>query len=147
MIALVGGIAGATAKHIFTFLGKKAEQKTNTRDVLEGLIVEMLDEIRALSIDYWSQDETSKTKMIAARIVALNDHLPDLYIQLFEKKLEVSRDLDIAMNQLSEATTGGCFQQKDRKADLTVIAAIEKQAMSLKVTVRLKKAKLPYPWM
>lgn len=145
-IALVGGFAGAVAKHIFAFLGKNAERKTISRDTIEALAIEMLDEIRTLSINYWSNDETPESKTLAARIVALNDHLPDLYIQLFDNKLDVSRKLDILLNQLSQAATGGNFQQKDRKADLSIVAEMEKHAMSLKVAIRIEKAKLPYPW-
>ncbi len=146
IIALVGGFAGALSKHVFAFLGKKTERKLNTRDTLEALIIEMLDEIRKLSIKYWSQDEQLESKALSARIVALNDHLPDLYIQLFADNVETSRQLDVKMNRLSHATTGGQFQQNQRKANFNTIAEIEKFTMSLKVEVQLKKANLPHPW-
>ena len=131
---------------MFAFVGKKAEQKTKSRDVLEELIVGTLAEIRVLSNSYWTEDEKPESKVLATQIVALNDALPVLNTQLFESNLEITRQQDIIMNKVSRATTGGEFQQRNRKANLHAISETEKQVIALKVMVQLEKAKLPHPW-
>lgn len=145
-IAFLGGLAGAVAKHFFSFLGKRVEHKTASRDTLEFLIVEVLGEIRLLSVGYWSVDECDEQKASGSRIVALCDTLPELYLELFDNDVKITRDLDAKLNRLSGVITGGTFQQSDRKLDHTVIAEMEKYLMSLLVKIRLQKARLAYPW-
>ncbi|WP_425040860.1 hypothetical protein [Primorskyibacter sp. S187A] len=146
VIAFLGGLAGAVAKHVFSFLSKRVDHKASSRDTLENLIVETLDEIRELAVGYWSVDECEEQKAAGARLVALCDTVPELYLELFDNDLQTTRDLDIRLNRLSNVITGGTFQQSDRKKDHAVISEMEKHLMSLLVEVRLKKARLPYPW-
>lgn len=145
-IAFLGGLAGAVAKHVFSFRGKRVDHKTASRDTLESLIVEVLEEVRVLAVDYWSVDECDEQKASGARLVALCDTLPELYLELFDNDIETTRGLDIKLNRLSRVITGGTFQQSDRKLDHSVISEMERHLMSLMVEVRLRKARLPYPW-
>ncbi|MEM9522889.1 MAG: hypothetical protein AAF982_02670 [Pseudomonadota bacterium] len=147
LIAFLGGLAGAVAKHPFSFLGKRVDHKTTSRETLERLVVEVLEEVRTLSVGYWSVDECDNQKAAGARIVALCDILPELYIELFEGDLTITRDLDIKLNRLTNVITGGTFQQADRKKDHSVISEMERHLMSLMVEIRLQKARLPYPWL
>lgn len=146
IIAFLGGVAGAVAKHFLAFFGKRAERQIATNDLLENLAVEALNEIRELAVEYWGKDECEELRATSARIVALCDSLPDLYVQLFEGKLEVTRQLDVQLNRLSGVVTGGKFQQADRKSDTRVIAEMETQLMVLVVDIRLNRARMPYPW-
>lgn len=144
-IAFLGGLAGAVSKHVISFFGKRVENKASSRDTLEALIVEVLCEIRVLSVEYWSVDDCEEQKAAGARIVALCDTLPELYIALFDENTQITHDLDVKMNRLSGTITGGTFQQANRQRDHSVISEMEKNLMSLMVDIRLKKAQLPFP--
>lgn len=135
------------ANHFVVFFGRRVEHKVSSRDALAELLAAYLDEIRELSIAYWSQKESEELKPKSARIVALCDNVPDLYLQLFENDTTTTRQLDVMMNRLSNVITGGSFQQADRKADQSVIAELESQLIALDVAIRLNKAKLRYPWL
>lgn len=146
MIAFLGGLAGAVARHVLSFIGKRVDHKAASRDTLETLTVETLAEIRDLALGYWSVDECDEQKVAGARLVALCDTVPELYLELFDNDVQTTRDLDVKLNRLSNVITGGTFQQSDRKKDHDVISEMEKHLMSLLVAIRLKKARLPYPW-
>ncbi|WP_146186146.1 hypothetical protein [Pontivivens insulae] len=121
------------------------DQRSATLETLENLLTEVLEEIRTLSISYWSVDECDEQKAAGARIVALCDVLPELYLELFKGKPKVTRDLDVKLNRLSNAITGGSFQQSDREKDHSVISEMERHVMALTVEIRLQKSRLPIP--
>lgn len=146
LIAFLGGLAAAVSKHLFAFLSKRIDHRATSRETLEALSVEVLEEIRTLSVGYWSVDECEDQKAAGARIVALCDILPELYLELFTDNLSVTRGLDVKLNRLTNVITGGSFQQADRKKDHDVIAEMERHVMAFIVEIRLQKARLPYPW-
>jgi len=146
LIALVGGIAGGLSKHVFEALATKAKERIKSREVLESIVVDSIERIQTLARMYWAKAESPETSLLAGQIVALFDQLPDLYIQLLDKNLTVTRQLDTLLNRLDVVVTGGTFQQTDRVADYDKIAAMERLSLSLIVRIRLEKAKLPYPW-
>jgi hypothetical protein len=145
-IAFLGGVAGALAKHVLGFVAKRIDQRMATRAVLGDLVIETLSEIRELSVKYWASDESPELKPVAARIVAMLENVSDLYVQLFDGDTKVTMQLDVKLNRLSNAITGGSFQGASRTADHAVIADMEAQMHALIVHIRLEKAKLRYPW-
>jgi len=109
------------------------------------MVVETRDEIRALSVEYWLEDEGPQSSIQSARIVGLCDNIPDLYIELFESKPGAIDRMNNTLNELSEIVTGGSFQQSNRTADTSLIHEIEMKVMSLKVALRTGRAQLSYP--
>jgi len=145
LIAFVGGLAGATAKHVLFAIAKRAEKKAAIQQSLGEIVLETLNEIRDLSVEYWQADECQELRPKAARVVALCDGLPDLYVALFEDET-TTRMLDVKLNRLSNVITGGSFQQSSRKADHTVLSEMETELQNLVVFFRIEHSKLKYPW-
>jgi len=147
IVAFLGGSASAVTKHLLTWISKSAEQKVNSRNALEKLIVETLEEVRLLSISYWSVEESAEQRIASHRIVAICDSFPDLYRDLFDgcENFELVTKLDAEFNRLTDAITGGTFQEAGRRENEEVIPAIDMGCFKLTTLIKIQKAKLPYP--
>ena len=144
-VAFLGGVASGAAKHIFLFAGRKTDEKLKSWNAIEALLTDQLDEVRALSIEYWSQDEDPSCKTVAARLVALFESIRDLYQMLFQDNKDQIQQLDDRLSELLDVVTGGTFQQANRTTDAAVIASMEYHLIKLRTQVKLFHAQREIP--
>lgn len=140
--AFVGALLAGFAKQIFDFFKRRADKLEKTRDTLELLCVETLEEIRALTSSHCLEAEDAKKILLEGRIVALLDYLPELYLGLFQKTEQKKRDCDVLLNSLRRAATGGNFGVRGIEIDVTRMKDVEINVAKLDAYIRLERARL-----
>ncbi|MGV6840464.1 MAG: hypothetical protein ACWA40_09760 [Planktomarina sp.] len=144
-IAFLGGIFGGMTRYLFAYLGRRNEAKVKSWDVLGVAIVDQFENLREISVEYWTSEQSEESRRLEAQIVAICDTLPDYYIAAFQEGPEIVGQLNGLMNELTECITGGAFQQANRPIDYEIVSGIEWNISKIKSLVAIENAQRPYP--
>ncbi|UZD90332.1 hypothetical protein [Cognatishimia activa] len=141
--AAIGVAAALSVKGVEVLLArvfKRSDKLDSVRDADVTLLKQVVFEVRDLSKDYWcanGRDEQCEGAL-TGRLLFLG-HVCD---ELFSKRLDSLRSVQVCLNRLDSACTSGQFGTNSRKSEPFRCSQIEKAAYTLAYEVAKQRRKL-----
>lgn len=137
---IIGGLLGAGAKEVVSFVFKEITRHQSELDAIEGILLATIAEIRDLAIEHWNEPATANGSQIrAAKIVGRIHYCAMLYPELFQAEQSEKRRTDVVFQRFRMTITGDDFGEKTRSSQPEKVSEIEVSTYELKSQVKLGK--------